>query len=65
MSEKRRKAKKEKGDDKIEEDDPAAYKKQLWIFVTKVFTDRERKRKLLEDRANEEQLVSRIFYTFT
>ncbi|VDO36119.1 unnamed protein product [Haemonchus placei] len=55
MSEKRRKAKKENGTNEIEEDDPAVYKKQLWIAVTKVFADREKKRKMLEERANEEK----------
>ncbi|KAK6041017.1 cyclin domain protein, partial [Cooperia oncophora] len=55
MSEKRRKVKKEKGTSEIEEDDPAVYKKQLWITVTKVFADREKKRKMLEERANEEK----------
>ncbi|CAI4230928.1 unnamed protein product [Auanema sp. JU1783] len=58
MSEKRRKNKKEgKGED-IEEDDAACYKKQLWIYVTKVFAEREKKRKTLEDRANEEKRVA-------
>ncbi|PIO77280.1 DnaJ domain protein [Teladorsagia circumcincta] len=55
MSEKRRKAKKENGTNEIEEDDPEVYKKQLWITVTKVFADREKKRKMLEERANEEK----------
>ncbi|ETN75130.1 hypothetical protein RB195_006630 [Necator americanus] len=55
MSEKRRKVKKETGSNEIEEDDPEVYKKQLWITVTKVFADREKKRKMLEDRANEEK----------
>ncbi|KAK5981272.1 DNaJ domain (Prokaryotic heat shock protein) [Trichostrongylus colubriformis] len=55
MSEKRRKAKKETGNSEIEEDDPEVYKKQLWINVTKVFADREKKRKMLEERANEEK----------
>ncbi|RCN45516.1 hypothetical protein ANCCAN_08445 [Ancylostoma caninum] len=55
MSEKRRKVKKETGSNEIEEDDPEVYKKQLWITVTKVFADREKKRKMLEERANEEK----------
>lgn len=55
MSEKRRKQKKETGVHEIEEDDPEVYKKQLWITVTKVFADREKKRKMLEERANEEK----------
>jgi DnaJ family protein C protein 8 len=36
MSEKRRKQKKEGKSDVIEEDDPANYKKALWVTVTKV-----------------------------
>ncbi|VDN03980.1 unnamed protein product [Thelazia callipaeda] len=55
MSEKRRKLKKSGQGDKIPEDEPAAYNKALWVVVTKVFADREKKRKMLEDRANEEK----------
>lgn len=55
MSEKKRKLRKDGKEDVIEEDDPAGYKKALWITVTKVFADREKKRKMLEERANEEK----------
>ncbi|VDN50345.1 unnamed protein product [Dracunculus medinensis] len=55
MSEKRRKQKKNGLGDKIPEDDPDAYNKALWIVVTKVFADREKKRKMLEERANDEK----------
>ncbi|EFO21365.1 hypothetical protein LOAG_07124 [Loa loa] len=55
MSEKRRKQKKNGQGDKIPEDEPAAYNKALWVVVTKVFADREKKRKMLEDRANDEK----------
>uniref|UniRef100_A0A1I7WCL3 RRP7 domain-containing protein n=1 Tax=Heterorhabditis bacteriophora TaxID=37862 RepID=A0A1I7WCL3_HETBA len=48
MSEKRRKNKKDGGSETIEEDDPAVYKKQLWISVTKVFADREKNEKCLK-----------------
>ena len=36
MSEKRRKNKREGKEDTIEEDDPAVYKRTLWVTVTKV-----------------------------
>jgi len=55
MGEKRRKLKREGKEPKIEEDEPAGYQKALWAVVTKVFADREKKRKQLEDRANEEK----------
>ncbi|CAD6184639.1 unnamed protein product [Caenorhabditis auriculariae] len=59
MSEKRRKLKKEGKEEKIEEDDPAGYKKALWIAVSKVFADREKKKRMLEERANEEKLAEK------
>ncbi|KAI1711979.1 dnaJ domain-containing protein [Ditylenchus destructor] len=55
MSEKKRKLRKEGKNDHIEEDEPAGYAKALWMTVTKVFADREKKRKTLEERANEEK----------
>ena len=55
MSEKRRKLRKDGKDPVIEEDDPVKYRKQLWVVVTKCFADREKKRKMLEDRANDEK----------
>ncbi|KAI6207324.1 J domain-containing protein [Aphelenchoides fujianensis] len=55
MSEKKRKLRREGKDDKIEEDTPDGYKKALWVTVTKVFADREKKRRALEERANEEK----------
>uniref|UniRef100_A0A914WI55 J domain-containing protein n=1 Tax=Plectus sambesii TaxID=2011161 RepID=A0A914WI55_9BILA len=55
MSEKRRKLKKDGKDPVIDEDTEAGYSKALWVVVTKVFADREKKRKALEDRANEEK----------
>eukprot|EP00080_Pristionchus_pacificus_P009258 PDM69278.1 dnj-30 [Pristionchus pacificus] len=55
LSEKRRKAKKEGGEGVIDEDEPKAYRKALWVIVTKVFADREKKRKMLEERANDEK----------
>ncbi|KAI6186223.1 J domain-containing protein [Aphelenchoides besseyi] len=55
MSEKKRKLKREGKDDRIEEDTPDGYKKALWVTVTKVFADREKKRRTLEERANEEK----------
>ncbi|CAJ0960681.1 unnamed protein product, partial [Mesorhabditis belari] len=55
MSEKRRKAKKDGKDGPIDEDDSAAYRKALWVVVTKCFADREKKRRMLEERANEEK----------
>ncbi|PAV87910.1 hypothetical protein WR25_03688 isoform A [Diploscapter pachys] len=55
MSEKRRKNKREGKEDTIEEDDPAVYKRTLWVTVTKVFAAREKKRRILEERANDEK----------
>lgn len=55
MSEKKRKLRKEGKSDKVPEDDPAEYKKALWATVTKVFADRERKRRMLEERTLEEK----------
>uniref|UniRef100_A0AC34RTE3 J domain-containing protein n=1 Tax=Panagrolaimus sp. JU765 TaxID=591449 RepID=A0AC34RTE3_9BILA len=55
MSEKKRKLRKEGKPDKIPEDDAAEYKKALWATVTKVFADRERKRRMLEERSLEEK----------
>ncbi|CAB3407490.1 unnamed protein product [Caenorhabditis bovis] len=55
MSEKKRKLRKEGKEDKIAEDEPEGYKKALWVTVTKVFADREKKRKMLEERANDEK----------
>uniref|UniRef100_A0A914R861 Uncharacterized protein n=1 Tax=Parascaris equorum TaxID=6256 RepID=A0A914R861_PAREQ len=61
--EKRRKQKKDGLGDKIPEDEPAAYNKALWVVVTKVFADREKKRKMLEERANEEN-TEQVIYAF-
>uniref|UniRef100_A0A8R1DPR0 J domain-containing protein n=1 Tax=Caenorhabditis japonica TaxID=281687 RepID=A0A8R1DPR0_CAEJA len=55
MAEKKRKLRKDGKPDTIDEDDPAGYKKALWITVTKVFADREKKRKAFEERANDEK----------
>ncbi|CAJ0585241.1 unnamed protein product, partial [Mesorhabditis spiculigera] len=56
MGEKRRKAKRDGKDaTTIEEDDPAVYRKALWVVVTRCFADREKKRRVLEERANEEK----------
>uniref|UniRef100_A0A915D6N1 J domain-containing protein n=1 Tax=Ditylenchus dipsaci TaxID=166011 RepID=A0A915D6N1_9BILA len=55
MSEKKRKLRKDGKNDRIDEDTPAGYAKALWVTVTKVFADREKKRKTLEERANEEK----------
>uniref|UniRef100_A0AC34FC48 J domain-containing protein n=1 Tax=Panagrolaimus sp. ES5 TaxID=591445 RepID=A0AC34FC48_9BILA len=55
MSEKKRKLRKDGQSDKIPEDDPQGYGKALWATVTKVFADREKKRKMLEERTMEEK----------
>jgi len=55
VSEKKRKLRKENKNDHVEEDTPAGYASALWITATKVFADREKKRKMLEERANEEK----------
>ncbi|TKR60561.1 hypothetical protein L596_027790 [Steinernema carpocapsae] len=55
MSEKRRKQKRDGKNGTIEEDSPEGYNKALWVIVTKMFADREKKRRTLEDRANEEK----------
>ncbi|KAK0410783.1 hypothetical protein QR680_005319 [Steinernema hermaphroditum] len=55
MSEKRRKLKKEGKTCPIEEDSPEGYNKALWATVTRMFADREKKRRTLEERANEEK----------
>uniref|UniRef100_A0AC35GX94 J domain-containing protein n=1 Tax=Panagrolaimus sp. PS1159 TaxID=55785 RepID=A0AC35GX94_9BILA len=55
MSEKKRKLRKDGQPDKIPEDDPIGYGKALWATVTKVFADREKKRKMLEERTMEEK----------
>uniref|UniRef100_A0A1I8AV45 J domain-containing protein n=1 Tax=Steinernema glaseri TaxID=37863 RepID=A0A1I8AV45_9BILA len=55
MSEKRRKQKKDGRSGPIEEDTPEGYNKALWVTVTKMFADREKKRRGLEERANEEK----------
>uniref|UniRef100_A0A0K0FGU5 DnaJ homolog subfamily C member 8 (inferred by orthology to a human protein) n=1 Tax=Strongyloides venezuelensis TaxID=75913 RepID=A0A0K0FGU5_STRVS len=56
MSEKRRKLKKEGKSVDIPEDTPEGYSKMLWVVVTKVFADRERKRKMLEEREQNEKI---------
>lgn len=55
VSEKKRKLRKDGRSDQVEEDAPQGYSKALWITVTKVFADREKKRKMLEERATEEK----------
>ncbi|KAH7700289.1 DnaJ domain-containing protein [Aphelenchoides avenae] len=55
LSEKKRKMRREGKDDRISEDSPEGYAKALWVTVTKVFADREKKRKMLEERANAEK----------
>uniref|UniRef100_A0A7E4VKY3 J domain-containing protein n=1 Tax=Panagrellus redivivus TaxID=6233 RepID=A0A7E4VKY3_PANRE len=54
-SEKKRKLRREGQPDKIPEDEPEGYKRALWGTVTKVFADREKKRRMLEERATEEK----------
>ncbi|KAL3102596.1 hypothetical protein niasHT_022883 [Heterodera trifolii] len=55
ISEKKRKMRKDGKADAIEEETPQGYARALWITVTKVFADREKKRRTLEERANEEK----------
>ncbi|CAK5081735.1 unnamed protein product [Meloidogyne enterolobii] len=55
ISEKKRKLRKEGRPDTVEEDTPAGYARALWVTVTKCFADREKKRKMLEERANDEK----------
>ncbi|CAD5232428.1 unnamed protein product [Bursaphelenchus xylophilus] len=55
MSEKKRKLRKEGKPDEIEEDFEDGYKKALWVTVTKVFADREKKRRAIEERQREEK----------
>ena len=55
ISEKRKKMIIEKRKDKIEEDDPENYKQAIRVMTMKLFAEYERKRRLLEDRAQEER----------
>ncbi|KAI2798911.1 hypothetical protein RDWZM_006914 [Blomia tropicalis] len=56
MDEKRRKLRLEnRKDPKIDEDDPEKYKQSLRTMTMKLFAEYERKRRLLEDRAQEER----------
>lgn len=54
MDEKRKKLRAENRKDRIEEDDPAKYKQAIRVMTMKLFAEYERKRRLLEDRAQEE-----------
>lgn len=55
MEEKRKKLKKEKRDCRIEEDDADKYKNAVKVMTIKLFADYERKRRQLEERAQEER----------
>lgn len=55
MEEKRKKLKKDKKDYRIEEDDPQVYKQAIKVMTMKLFAEYERKRRALEERAQEER----------
>uniref|UniRef100_A0AC35UGE4 J domain-containing protein n=1 Tax=Rhabditophanes sp. KR3021 TaxID=114890 RepID=A0AC35UGE4_9BILA len=56
MSEKKRKLRKEGHSEDIPEDEAEGYSKALWVQVTKTFADRERKRRMMEERAQNEKI---------
>ena len=55
LGEKRRKLKREGKLPTVPEDDPAVYKRSVWVLTNKLFADRERKKRTLEERANAEK----------
>ena len=55
IEEKKKKLKKEGKDQRIEEDDPAIYKRAISNLTMKLFADLERKRKQLEEREMQER----------
>ncbi|CAD5223169.1 unnamed protein product [Bursaphelenchus okinawaensis] len=55
MSEKKRKLRKDGKSEEIDEDTEDGYRKALWVTVTKVFADREKKRRAIEERQREEK----------
>lgn len=55
VKEKRKKLKKEGKDGGIEEDDPEKYRRFLYIATVKLFAEKARKRKELEDREASER----------
>ncbi|VDO92475.1 unnamed protein product [Soboliphyme baturini] len=58
IKEKRRLLKKDKKSTSpviVDEDDPEKYKRALWVMTTKVFAEKDRKRKIMEERDLEEK----------
>jgi DnaJ homolog subfamily C member 8 len=55
IDEKRKKLKREKRDEAVEEDDPIKYKHSVKVMTMKLFADYERKRRSLDERAQEER----------
>lgn len=55
IEEKRKKLRAENKRDRVDEDDPVKYKQSIRVMTMKLFAEYERKRRLLEDRAQEER----------
>ena len=55
VEDKKRKLKLEKRDTKVEEDDPIKLKQAIRVMTMKLFAEYERKRRMMEDRAQEER----------
>lgn len=55
IAEKRKRAKKDGKDGRVDEDEPAAYKHAVYVMTMKLFADLERRRRDLEIRDTEER----------
>uniref|UniRef100_A0A915HZQ2 J domain-containing protein n=1 Tax=Romanomermis culicivorax TaxID=13658 RepID=A0A915HZQ2_ROMCU len=60
IQEKRKQLKKLNKTPIVEEDDPDKYSKALWIMTMKLFAEKERKRKFLEERDQDEKKRQRM-----
>jgi len=55
IQEKRKQLKKLGKTPVVDEDDPERYKRAVWVLTMKLFAERERKRKLMDDRDGEDR----------
>lgn len=55
IEEKKKKLRVEKRDTRVEEDDPVKYRQAIRVMTMKLFAEYERKRRMQEDRAQEER----------